>query len=114
MSGTFISYCLGTCIAYRPMRCPVLTSRMVLPGGGCEETRCAISLRTCYALCCTDLAYAAGCLRACYAKSGTDLARVCTSESVRVRPVPGGGRRGEVKSAMRLQACSAIFGTDMA
>eukprot|EP00961_Rhodomonas_salina_P171017 2305774-Rhodomonas_salina.7 len=50
-----------------------------------------ISLRTCYAMSGTDLAYGAICLRACYAVSGTDV---------------GDG-------ATCLRACYAMSGTDL-
>eukprot|EP00961_Rhodomonas_salina_P178405 2406455-Rhodomonas_salina.2 len=67
------------------MRCPVLSSRLVVPGdlrgaktllhGDHASTRqVPISLRTCCAMSGTDIAYGAVRLRTCNAMSGTDLA----------------------------------------
>eukprot|EP00961_Rhodomonas_salina_P141940 1910985-Rhodomonas_salina.1 len=64
------------------MRCPVLTSRMVVPANakhlngrsGEVVEREGMRLRTCYALSDTDVAYDALGLRTCYAMSGPDMA----------------------------------------
>eukprot|EP00961_Rhodomonas_salina_P296174 3936112-Rhodomonas_salina.5 len=83
----------------RAMRCPVLRKRMVLPGGHRHQAQArmlsAIALRTCCAMCGTELAYgnSAITLRASYAMSSTNPAYGC--------------------SAMLLRACYAMSGTEI-
>eukprot|EP00961_Rhodomonas_salina_P008786 119595-Rhodomonas_salina.2 len=61
----------------------------------------AISLRACYALSGTDLAYAAICLRVCYTLARTDLAK-------------GAIGLRDVRFASSLCACYAMSGTRIA
>eukprot|EP00961_Rhodomonas_salina_P290947 3931374-Rhodomonas_salina.2 len=80
-----------------PTPCPVLTSRMVLPGHyGQRDTVAAdcagMSLCACYAMPGTDTARGAIGLRPCYAMPGTDTER----------------------GAIGLRACYAMPGTDVA
>eukprot|EP00961_Rhodomonas_salina_P261206 3530058-Rhodomonas_salina.4 len=55
-------------------RWPVLRQRMGYQRGRECVSRTGISLRSCYAMSGTDLAYDVISLRACYARSGTDIA----------------------------------------
>eukprot|EP00961_Rhodomonas_salina_P241317 3260585-Rhodomonas_salina.3 len=70
-----------------------------------------ISLRACYAMFGTILAYDATCLRVCYAISGNDLVYATTTRPS-VSPSLSAERTG--RCAICLRACYAISGTDKA